>query len=76
MYVQGNNEARLRNHCCSEKAIIITYSECVCVCLSIASVIQRAMPMRRITLPSVACPAIQYFSALSHKRHNFPGKKG
>ena len=30
MYVQRNNEARLRNHYCSGKAISITYL-CVCV---------------------------------------------
>ena len=29
--VQRNNKARSRNHCCSEKAISITYCECVCV---------------------------------------------
>ena len=26
-------------------------------------------------LPSVACPALQYFSTLSHKRHDFRGEK-
>jgi hypothetical protein len=26
--------------------------------------------MLRIILPSVTCPAIQYFSTLSHKRHD------
>ena len=26
-------------------------------------------------MPSVACPALQYFSTLSHKRHDFGGKK-
>jgi len=30
MYVNVNNEARSRNHCCCEKAISITYSECDC----------------------------------------------
>jgi hypothetical protein len=39
MYVQRKIEARLRNHCCSGKAIIITYSECV----SVALVIQHAI---------------------------------
>jgi hypothetical protein len=34
MYVR-NIEARLCNHCCSGKSIIITYSECMSVDLGI-----------------------------------------
>jgi hypothetical protein len=45
----------------------ITYSECVPVAL----VIQRAKRMCRITLSSVARPALPIFSTLSHKRHDF-----
>jgi len=44
MYVQRNIEARSCNHCCSGKAMSITYSECVFVALGI----QYAKPMRRI----------------------------
>jgi hypothetical protein len=40
-----------------EKAISITYSECV----SVALVIQHAKRMRRIILSSVACLAVPYF---------------
>jgi len=29
MCVERNTERRSRNHCCSEKAVSITYSECV-----------------------------------------------
>ena len=41
MYVLHNIEARLCNHCCSGKAISITYSECV----SVAVYIQNAKRM-------------------------------
>jgi len=42
------------------------HSECAFVDL----VIQQAQRMRRIILSSVACLALLYFSALSHKRHD------
>ena len=63
-------EGHSRNNCFSGKAIVITYSECV----SEALVIQHAKRMRRIILPSVACPALLHFSTLSHKRHDFRKK--
>jgi hypothetical protein len=53
-----------------EKAVSITYSECV----SVALVIQYAKRMRRIILPSVVCLALQSFPRLSHKLHDI-GKK-
>jgi hypothetical protein len=42
----------------------------------VALVSQHAMRMEHIILPSVACPALQYFSKLSHKWHDLRGKKG
>ena len=69
LYIQRNTEARACNHCCSGKAICITYSERVSVALGIH------MPLACAILPSATCPALQYFSALSHKRHDFRGKK-
>jgi hypothetical protein len=70
MYIKRNTEVLSRIHCCSGKAMSILYSESV----SAALVTQHAMRMRRIILPSVACPALPYFSTLSHKRHDFRKK--
>ena len=64
MYVKRDNAARsCSSHCCSGKAIIIIYSECVFVAL----IIQHSKRMRRIVLSSVASPTLQYFPTLSHK---------
>jgi hypothetical protein len=67
MYTYKRNiQARLRNHCRFGKAQIITYSKCVSATL----VIRHTKRMRRI-MSSVACPVLQYFLTLFHKRLDF-----
>ena len=58
-------EERWRNHCDRGQAIHITHSECVC------SFKFPTMQCACTILPSVACPAVQTFSKLSKKRHDF-----
>jgi len=69
MYVLRNIEERSCNHCCGKKAMIIAQSECVSVALSL----QHAIRMHYIV--SVASPALQYFSTLSHQGHHFRKEK-
>jgi hypothetical protein len=71
MYVSRNIEAHSCRHCCHREAKCVTYSECVFV----ASVIQHAKCMPNTELTSVAFPALQYFSTLSHKQHEVLKKK-
>jgi len=40
---------------------------CVCVCVFVSFVIQHAMRMRSLTISTVACLALPYFSTLSQK---------
>jgi len=58
-----NIEERSCNHCCGGKTISITYCKCACSLNYPAGI-----------LPSVACPAIQYFSTLSQKHQDFRKK--
>jgi len=54
------------------------YMWCVCVCVfvcecvSVSFVIQHAQRSHGITLLSVVCLVLPYFSILSHKCHDFP----
>jgi hypothetical protein len=58
-------EARSCNHFCCQKAISITYSECV----SVALVVQRAC---RVILWCVSCLGLPCVSTVSLKRHDYP----
>jgi hypothetical protein len=68
---ERNFEVRSCYHCCCNKAIRITYSECVFLALGI----QHAKRVRRIILTFLACSDVPYFSTLSHKRQDFRGEK-
>jgi len=63
MYLLRNIEARSHNHCRSEKAVSITYSDFVSVDL----VIQDAKRMRRVLFSFVASLALKYiFQVISY----------
>jgi hypothetical protein len=63
MYIR-HIQARSCNHCCSGKAVNITYSECVVLFLGI----QNSMSMRHIIC---GLSGSTIFSTLSHKRQEF-----
>jgi len=52
-----------------ENSVFIIYFECV----SVALLIQHAWRMRYFV--TCGCPALQYFSTLSHKWHDFREKR-
>ena len=59
-YFLRNIEMRSRNHCCSGKAVSVSYSEFVRVDFEI----RHAKRMLRIILASVACLTVRYFSTV------------
>jgi len=42
--------------------------------VSLALVVKHVKPMRRVILSCALSDSIQYFSVLSHKRHDYRGK--
>jgi len=60
MFEQCNIKVRSCNHCCSRKAINITYSECVFVAL----VIRHAKCMRRVVINGLSSSSI-FFHIIS-----------
>ena len=71
MFVWRISEASSRSHCCSGKAIIITYYECVSIALSI----QQAMCILRIVICGLSGSVIFFGILVSHKQHDFLKKK-
>ena len=69
MYVQGSTEKCSCNYCCSEKAVSITYSECVFVALCI----QHAMRMRHIVICGTSGCTI--FFHITLQKYEFRKKK-
>jgi hypothetical protein len=63
---KGHNEARSRNHFCCGKAIIL---HIMSVCL------YSLLPSMQSECAVLYCHMWPYFSKLSHKHHDFRGKK-
>jgi len=68
LYVQPNIGARSCNQSYSQKAVIITYFECLFVALGI----QHAMCMYHIEICDL--PVLRKFCTLSHTQHDFRKK--
>ena len=62
MYIKRNNEERLCNHCCSGRAISITYSECVFVALAI----QHALGICHIVISSLPISIFPHYLIMAH----------
>jgi hypothetical protein len=69
MCIKDNTEAFSRNHCDHTKAMCYIFCVCVSVCVCVC--IQHANRMRCSVLSSVACQALQKFSALYCKRQDY-----
>jgi len=55
--------------------VVVNHIKYSILCVRILALVLRhadcILLVRRVILPSVACPTVQYFSAISHKRHEF-----
>jgi hypothetical protein len=67
VHVECKIGVRFPIYCCREKAVRITYLQCV----SIAFFIQHSKYMLRVVLSSMACLAVTYSSTLSHRSYDF-----
>jgi len=54
--------------------VLLILSVCVCVWCVCVYTLLPSMQYACAILPSVACPAVQYFPTLSHKRHDLRKK--
>ena len=74
VYVKRSNvrikqhKAHSCNHCCSRRSVSIT--EMYSKCLFVALCIQYSKRMCSVIQSCMACPALEYFSSLHHKRHD------
>ena len=69
--ISSNIAARSLNQFCRGKVISITYSDYVPAAL----IMQLAKSMRPVMSSSVPCPALPYFSTLSHTERYSGGRK-
>ena len=66
MHYKRHTEGRSCNHCCSRKAINVTYSECAFVVLGT----QQAIRVRHIVICGLPGTTV-FFSTFPHKWYNY-----
>ena len=64
MYVYCNINARSYSYCCNGTGVLLILNVCLQLLVS-------STQWTCVILSSLACPALQYFTTLSHKRHDF-----
>jgi hypothetical protein len=68
---RGITQKKIKQHSEHGKSLKSTICISYSICMFVTFVIKHAKCMPHIILTSVACLALQYFSALSHKRNDF-----